>query len=141
MANTWTTLLDVIYPTGSLYFSTNSTSPASKFGGTWTQIQDAFIAANGSSYITGTVAAYSGDKAMTVDQMPSHKHRVNQYDWLAHWSSDTSEPASQHSYDISGYTFRTHQSLTFYNLTNVSTGGGQNFAPYYFATYAWYRTA
>ena len=78
MANTWTTLLDAVYPTGSLYFSTNSTSPASKFGGTWSQIQDAFIAAKGSSYITGTVAAYSGDKAMTVDQMPSHQHNCYQ---------------------------------------------------------------
>ena len=124
MANTWTTLLDAIYPTGSLYFSTNSTSPASKFGGTWTQIQDAFIAAKGSGYITTTVAAYGGDKAMTVNQMPSHTHRVNQYDWLARWGSNSDEVASQ-TYSGSGYTFRSNSSLTFYNLTNVSTGGGK----------------
>lgn len=82
MANTWTTLLDAVYPTGSLYFSTNSTSPASKFGGTWSQIQDAFIAAKGSSYITGTVAAYSGNKAMTVKQMPSHNHNSHNRRYL-----------------------------------------------------------
>lgn len=140
MSNTWTTLLDVVYPTGSLYFSTNSTSPASKFGGTWSQIQDAFIAAKGSSYITGTVAAYSGDKAMTVDQMPIHKHQSDNWDWIARWSNNSSEVAAQ-TYAGSGYTFRTNSNYTLGNLTNVSTGGGQSFAPYYYSTYIWRRTA
>lgn len=31
-------LLDLIYPVGSVYISTNDTSPASIFGGTWSQI-------------------------------------------------------------------------------------------------------
>lgn len=33
-------LLDLIYPVGSLYWSSNSTNPATLFGGTWTQIAD-----------------------------------------------------------------------------------------------------
>lgn len=33
-----TSLLDLTYPVGSVYISTNSTSPASLFGGTWSQI-------------------------------------------------------------------------------------------------------
>ena len=124
MANTWTTLLDAVYPTGSLYFSTNSTSPASKFGGTWSQIQDAFIAAKGSSYITGTVAAYSGNKAMTVEQMPKHNHQVDNWDWIARWGNNSSEIAAQ-TYSGSGYTFRSNSDFTLGNLTNVSEGGGQ----------------
>lgn len=97
MSDTWTTLLDAVYPTGSVYYSTNSTSPASKFGGTWSQIQDAFVAAKGSSYITGTVAKYSGDKAMTVDQMPSHRHFADHgylydYGWSTH-SDDLAVPS------------------------------------------------
>lgn len=31
-------VLDRIQPVGSLYFSTNSTSPASLFGGTWERL-------------------------------------------------------------------------------------------------------
>lgn len=41
------------YPVGALYWSSNSTSPASLFGGTWTQIKDRFILAAGSSYSNG----------------------------------------------------------------------------------------
>lgn len=45
--------LSSVYPVGSIYISTNSTSPASLFGGTWEQIQDKFLLSAGSSYIAG----------------------------------------------------------------------------------------
>lgn len=33
-------MTDLIYPVGSVYLSSNSTSPGSRFGGGWTPIQD-----------------------------------------------------------------------------------------------------
>ena len=41
------------YPVGALYWSSDPTSPASLFGGTWTQIKDRFVLAAGSSYSNG----------------------------------------------------------------------------------------
>lgn len=38
--STWTNILDLVYPVGSLYQSVNSSSPASLFGGTWTKYTD-----------------------------------------------------------------------------------------------------
>lgn len=38
--SSWTTLLNMIYPVGSYYISNNTTSPATRFGGTWTRLQD-----------------------------------------------------------------------------------------------------
>lgn len=38
MANTWTTLLDAVCPVGSVYISYSTTSPATRFGGTWSAI-------------------------------------------------------------------------------------------------------
>lgn len=38
MAN-FVNLIDVIYPVGSIYITTNATSPADSIGGTWTQIK------------------------------------------------------------------------------------------------------
>lgn len=38
--STWTNILDLVYPVGSLYQSVNSSSPASLFGGTWTRYTD-----------------------------------------------------------------------------------------------------
>ena len=53
MANTWTTLLDAVYPVGAVYQSWSSTSPATLFGGTWTQITSKFLYATTSAGITG----------------------------------------------------------------------------------------
>lgn len=41
--------IDKVYPVGSVYMSMSSTNPASLFGGTWEQIEDAFLLAAGSS--------------------------------------------------------------------------------------------
>lgn len=66
-------LMKLIYPVGSLYWSSKSTNPANLFGGTWTQIKDKFIWAKGDS---DTVNATGGEKThtLTVTEMPSHNH-------------------------------------------------------------------
>ena len=65
-------LLDIVYPVGSIYFSTSSTSPASSVGGTWTQIKDANIAAKGSKYTKDYIGSYKIDKK----QLPHHAHTI-----------------------------------------------------------------
>ena len=42
-------LIDKIYPVGSIYISTNSTSPATLFGGTWKQIKGRYLIGAGGS--------------------------------------------------------------------------------------------
>ena len=60
----------VIYPVGAIYASANSTSPASLFGGSWTQITDAAL--RGATWV-----GYSGSDthALNVNEMPSHRHK------------------------------------------------------------------
>lgn len=72
---TWVNLLDIIYPTGSVYLSRNATSPASIIGGTWTQIKGAVLAACGAnSFVT---ANYGGSLKISTNQMPSHTHTLS----------------------------------------------------------------
>lgn len=66
-------LADKTYPVGSLFWSKNSTSPASRFGGTWTHVKDVFALAAGSTYIAGTTGG-SSTHLLTVSQIPSHNH-------------------------------------------------------------------
>ena len=47
------------YPVGSIYMSTNNTSPASMFGGTWEQIKDKFLLSAGSNYSAGATGGES----------------------------------------------------------------------------------
>lgn len=57
------------YPVGALYISYNSTSPASRFGGTWTQITGRFLRA------ANDVATGGADTVtLTSAQLPSHTH-------------------------------------------------------------------
>ena len=42
-------LLQLVYPVGSIYISTNNVSPQTFLGGTWTQIQDRFLLAASST--------------------------------------------------------------------------------------------
>lgn len=61
------------YPVGAYYISSNSTSPASLFGGTWTQITNRFIYAAGSGYTVGATGG-STTKTLTTNNLPSHSH-------------------------------------------------------------------
>lgn len=67
MANTWTTLLDAVYPVGAVYQSWSSTSPATLFGGTWTQIKSVFLYAGASAGTTGGEES----KIFTIDRAQS----------------------------------------------------------------------
>ena len=44
-----------IYPVGSIYMSTSTTSPATLFGGTWEQIHDRFLLSSSDSYPLGEI--------------------------------------------------------------------------------------
>ena len=61
------------YPVGAYYISSNSTSPATLFGGTWVQIQNRMIMAAGSSYSVGATGG-SATKTLTTNNLPSHTH-------------------------------------------------------------------
>lgn len=58
------------YPVGAIYSSANSTSPASLFGGSWTQITNAAL--RGATWV-----GYSGSDthALSVNEMPKHNHQ------------------------------------------------------------------
>ena len=81
-----------IYPVGSIYMSTQPTSPKTLFGiGTWTQLKSGFIYAtsntsgttgtsgNGTGTSTGAATGNTGSTALTEAQMPSHYHTVNDH--------------------------------------------------------------
>ena len=75
-----TSLWKKIYPVGSIYISANSTSPAELFGGTWEQIKDRFLLSAGDAYTAGSTGG-EVTHALTVDEMPSHRHSSDSYQY------------------------------------------------------------
>lgn len=67
-------LLEIIYPIGSCYFSTNSTSPSEFIGGTWTKIENCVLAASGDTY--NLCGQYSGNDTILNSEIPDHQHPV-----------------------------------------------------------------
>lgn len=138
----WVNLLDIVYPIGAVYFSKNSTSPASILGGSWTQIQGAVLGAVGGSVLSG----YGGDTTISIDQMPKHKHYVK-------WSNDENDEdvVAFNSQDYPSrhfnagkakrWTSEVKTAMASEGLVVLPTGGGQEYFPYYFGVYIWYRTA
>lgn len=124
----WVNLLDIVYPIGAIYFSRNSTSPASIVGGSWTQIQGAVLGAVGESISNG----YGGDKTISIDQMPKHKHSVK-------WSNDPDDEKavefnsqdypSRHfnAGEVKRFTSEVQMAMTSEGLVVLPTGGARIF--------------
>ena len=53
VVNNTNDILNMIYPVGSIYMSTNNVSPATFIGGQWERIQDRFLLSAGSTYTAG----------------------------------------------------------------------------------------
>ena len=73
-------IMDIVYPIGTAYMSTTSTSPATLFGGTWSEVKNALLSTIG--YGGATAGQYNGNNSMTKEQMPAHDHKV------ARWESN-----------------------------------------------------
>ena len=107
-------LLEIVYPVGSVYVSTTSTSPAEAIGGTWTQVKGAVLAATGANSFASL--AYGGSLKISVNQMPSHKH---QFDSLARYDGTKAAHATVGSADYSEYGDQWHQN----QYATTSVGG------------------
>lgn len=75
MAN-FVNLMDIIYPVGSIYITTNATSSADSIGGTWFKIEDCLLAAN---ILTYSKNNYAGDDKIATVALPNHQHKVAAY--------------------------------------------------------------
>ena len=158
--------INIIYPVGSIYTSTKSTSPAILFGGTWTQIKDTFLLTAGDTYTAGstggnaththTSAAHThttGNHILSIAEMPKHYHKTNSYQ-VGYPSSHTGDRdymtcvvnlnASQEGEGTAGTqnnyvgNSQPHNHGDTSSTTPGNTGSSSNLPPYN-VVYAWER--
>ena len=148
-------LLQMIYPVGSIYMSTNNVSPATFIGGTWTLIQGKFLLAAGDGYTAGDTggeashtltAAESGQKAVTTATDGAHKHPLlMKYRSSGvgggnvayfHGDGDKSYDGFSTGSISQEYTGAHSHSISGSNATNA-----HNNMPPYLVVYVWTRTA
>ena len=67
-------LVDLVYPIGSIYTSVVNVSPESIIGGIWTPIKDTFLLCAGDEYKAGSIGG-SSTKNIEVNNLPAHSHK------------------------------------------------------------------
>ena len=148
-----------IYPVGAVYISMNSTSPATLFGGTWTQITDRFLLAVGSTYTTANSTGGSSTMTITRANLPrvsittsSAGKKTFDLDGVKgftyksggtanKWGFDygTHEMYEKKSYGSSEETASDHTHS--FNLNGNVTQTATNNMPPYVTVFMWRRTA
>lgn len=146
-----------IYPVGAIYLSTNSTSPAQLFGGTWTQIEDTFLLTAGQIYTAGDTGG-EASVALTVGNLAPHTHGEAQLTGSFRWgaarfggTNSTSGIVGQTRSNTTTY-FSTTNSSEVSNTVgftvdathehdSVGNSTPHNNMPPYLVVYAWQRTA
>ena len=155
------------HPVGSLYWSSDNTSPATLFGGTWTQISDTFILAAGSSHAIGSsggqestslgatnlpsfTASVSGTAAATqfYTDYDSHNHTMTDRTIYSGGGTYYAEIADSASGSKSGTSTNTHRHLVnspAKSVTGTASYSGNATAftnmPPFVTKYCWERTA
>lgn len=124
-------LLDYLHPVGSVYQSTDSTSPAELFGGTWEQIKDRFLLAAGDSHAAGSTG---GEETHTLikAELPDHTHT------LKYTGQSVTEGVNAiRLYQAASYQYNAYSG----GQSSDCEGQAHNNMPPYLAVYTWRRTA
>lgn len=139
-------LLNLVYPVGSIYESTSSTSPASLFGGTWEQIKDVFTLAAGNTYTAGATGG-EATHTLTEGQLPNI---TGWFDIVKGGSSGTSNFVRATSGKFSSGTGGNSPNAgdfhaASHSMERVTYSFGQGLAhnnmPPYLVTYKWKRVS
>lgn len=141
------------YPIGSIYMSTNATSPATLFGGTWERILGKFLFAADSNIAAGATGGES-EHTLTEDELPalsggvstgSGENLPDTVGYGAFRSADgiLSVSIARHNGQPSQASWAAFPSGNAYADLNLEFGGDQphNNMPPYLSVYVWQRTA
>lgn len=144
--NLKTDIINTIYPIGSIYISTNSTSPAILFGGSWVAISGKFLLAADNTHVANSIGGEE-TVSLNVSNLPAHAHHLSS-DTLAHsfaWGSGKTNTVHIQNAIAAAGTVDGNRLYTYQNSWNITvdTGGNEphNNMPPYLAVYMWQRTA
>ncbi len=153
-------ILQAAYPVGAIYISAINTSPASLFGGTWTQLKSRFLYATPEEQGTGADRGKDAMSTITGDTTSStsvlHYHGLGSgyadigIGWTSGWGNFLREASHGGGYTAN---LRMNSLPTYYGISewcgeSVALGGttdnGENVHSHsvpYIAVYVWQRTA
>ena len=133
------TLLDYIFPVGSVFLTVNKVNPGTFLGGTWEQISGGYmyLAANSLGktdfYGWGTQSSgqgNTGSTALTANQMPNHGHSVYMLNKSSSGSAKTDYYQSAGairvlSYNLANIAYDNTEKGWWNSAMSTTAGGGR----------------
>lgn len=135
-------IIDLIYPIGSIYMSVNNVNPNVLFGGQWEQLKDRFLLGSGDTYTGGSTGG-SATVTLTAAQsgVPAHSHKYQDYNTTYTLKTTNRKPGTSTAVAYGtgltaggGATERTSS-----NNTAANASQAHNNMPPYLAVYMWER--
>lgn len=129
------TLVDLFYPIGSIYMSTDTTNPQSRFTGTyWLPIYNRFLLGAGDTYKAGTMGG-EATHTLTRSEIPNHYHD----EYLGNDGGSDSAPSGYSGWPNIAYTSNKTWWATGSKTSATGGDGAHNNMPPYLAVYMWRR--
>lgn len=76
LAEKFASIIDIVYPVGSIYMSVNAADPSKLFSGTsWEKLEGRFLLGSSSTYTNGSTGG-EATHTLTFSEMPTHRHSI-----------------------------------------------------------------
>lgn len=144
-------ILNAVYPIGSYYFSDNSTSPASLFGGAWEPIQGKFLLGADSTYIVGSTGGNTthshlygirfGAYYRSIALESNSNAGVLQYGDVTKPIAPTVISGGSATVEINNAASNASKSVSMSHLQSITDTSIESSMPPYKAVYIWHRIA
>lgn len=124
------------YPIGSIYISTNATSPATLFGGNWDEIHGAFLFANSALHKAGEIGGEE-EHVLKEKEIPIHYHD----EYVGNDCGDGSVPEGYYGFTSIAYTSKNTYWAKGSKTSEAGGGQAHNNMPPYLSVYMWQRVS
>lgn len=124
------------YPIGSIYISTNATSPATLFGGNWDEIHGAFLFANSALHKAGEIGGEE-EHVLKEKEIPIHYHD----EYIGNDGGDGSVPEGYYGFTGNAYTSKNTYWAKGSKTSEAGGGQAHNNMPPYLSVYMWQRVS
>lgn len=124
------------HPIGSIYISTNATSPATLFGGNWDEIHGAFLFANSALHKAGEIGGEE-EHVLKEKEIPIHYHD----EYVGNDGGDGSVPEGYYGFTSIAYTSKNTYWAKGSKTSEAGGGQAHNNMPPYLSVYMWQRVS
>lgn len=133
----YASIVDIVYPVGSIYMSVNAADPSTLFSGTsWEKLEGRFLLGSNSTYKPGSTGG-EATHTLTYNEMPKHTHPM----YSANSGGDGTWTPDEGSYLVDSVT--DDKTTWWARLAMGYAGGGEahNNMPPYLVVNMWKRTS